>query len=147
MRSRPIKPGSNEYAWDRKHPVFESDKGLLFFSNGNYSVSNIIVGQLFVCLSDVGYFVTSWNRFFCCANLSFMLPLVFDLLLQFVLSLTSTSYFLYFLLRLKKIAGINYFGLVFIGLMSFFWVLSRETLVQHFSPHFSNWLYFYQSVC
>ena len=30
---------------------------------GNYSVSNKIVGQLFVCLSVVGLVVTSSNRF------------------------------------------------------------------------------------
>ena len=32
-----------------------------FFLNSNFSVSNKIVGQLFVCLSVFGLVVTSWN--------------------------------------------------------------------------------------
>ena len=36
-----------------------------FFSNGKYSVSNKIVGQLFVCLSVVDLVVASW--IFVCA--------------------------------------------------------------------------------
>ena len=67
-----------------------------FFSNWK-SVSNKFVGQLFVCLSVVGLVVTSWN-FFCYAYF-FMLPLVFDLLLQFVILLALTTYFLCFLFR------------------------------------------------
>ena len=35
-----------------------------FFSNGKYSFSNEIVGQLFVCLTVVVLVVTSWNCFF-----------------------------------------------------------------------------------
>ena len=50
-----------------------------FFSNGKFSVSNKIVGELFVCLSVVGF--------------SLVLVLVFDLLLQLVILLTLTSYF------------------------------------------------------
>ena len=34
------------------------------FSNVSYSVSNKIVGQLFLCLSVVGLVHKSWNPFF-----------------------------------------------------------------------------------
>ena len=33
------------------------------FLNGKYSVSDNIVGHLFVCLSVVGLVVRCWNRF------------------------------------------------------------------------------------
>ena len=55
-------------------------------------------GQLFVCLCVEGLVVISWNRLFCCAHFSLILLSVFDLLLQFVILLTPTSYFLLFLL-------------------------------------------------
>ena len=62
MLFRPNYSGGNEYAWNVKAPGFEFDQDL-FFLNGNYSVSNKIVGLLFVCLSVVGLVVTSLNHF------------------------------------------------------------------------------------
>ena len=40
-----------------------------FFSNGKYSVSNEVLGKLFVCLSFFGLIVISWNRFFFAARI------------------------------------------------------------------------------
>ena len=58
-----IKIGGSEYVSDEV-PGLESHLDLFLFSNGKYSVSNKIVGQLFLCLSFVGLVATSLNRFF-----------------------------------------------------------------------------------
>ena len=99
--------------WDGKGPGFESDQDL-FFSNGKYSVSNRIIGQLFVCLSVVGLFVKSWNCLFCCAHF-LLLRLVFCFFLQFVFLL---DFVFPFFVLLKKFLGLNYFGLFLFGLMT-----------------------------
>ena len=43
-----------------------------FFSNGKFSVSNEIVGKLFVCLFIVSLAVISCNRFCCCTQCFFV---------------------------------------------------------------------------
>ena len=77
-----------------------------------------VIGQFFVCLSVVGFVVTSGIVFFFAARCFFKCCVVFGLLLQFVILFILSSYFLFFSISLKKFLGPNYFGIFFIDLMT-----------------------------
>ena len=65
---------------------------MTFFSNWKYSVSNKIIGRLFICIQVVVLAVAFWNLFFLLRGFV-MLFSVFDLLLQSVFLRTLSSYF------------------------------------------------------
>ena len=101
----PTQPGGNEYAWDGEGRVRIWQGFDFFIPNGKYSVSNINVGWMFVCLTIVGLVVTYWNRFFFAVYGVWFSPTIYYLLIL-------TSYFFFFVF-LKKIFSLNYFGLFF----------------------------------